>query len=192
MQSTATVWCFFDGLLLLLLLMKTTYSRYGGRTVTAVFGEMAERVRGRCASCRAGLSAPVRAGPVTVAAAPTGNGGPGDARGHGPVPHGPTMDSPVSPPLSAGRDALPYMGIKRTAPRDWSSARLPAPPRDGDRGRTHSARTVSARQILRVVVTAPPHPPRRPVDGPFAVSGGGVGCSDVSSRRDSGGRVCTM
>lgn len=102
--------------------MKTTYSRYGGRTVTAVFGEMAERVRGRCASCRADPPAPVRAGRVTMTAALAENGRTGDTPDHGPVPRKLTMDSPVSPPLSAGRAALPYMGIKRTAPRDWTSA----------------------------------------------------------------------
>lgn len=40
------------------------------------------------------------------------------------------MDSPDAPPFSARPVALPYMGIKRTAPRDWSrpgTSRRPRP-----------------------------------------------------------------
>jgi len=40
------------------------------------------------------------------------------------------LDSPDAPPLSARPAALPYMGIKRTAPRDWSrpgTSRRPRP-----------------------------------------------------------------
>lgn len=40
------------------------------------------------------------------------------------------MDLPILPLLSAVRAALPYMGIKRTAPRDWSipgTSRRPQP-----------------------------------------------------------------
>jgi len=40
------------------------------------------------------------------------------------------MDSPDAPPFSARPAALPYMGIKRTAPRDWSrpgTSRRPRP-----------------------------------------------------------------
>lgn len=49
------------------------------------------------------------------------------------------MESPGTPPRSAGRAALPYMGIKRTAPRDWSR-----PGTRAGRPRPNAFQTVSA------------------------------------------------
>lgn len=98
-------------------------SGYGG------FRKMAERVRGRCASCWASPPVPVcEVG--AVARRWTGNVPRPPRVDHGPLHRRSIMDLPISPPLAAGPAALPYMGIKRTAPRDWSipgTSRRPRP-----------------------------------------------------------------
>jgi len=66
------------------------------------------------------------------------------------------MDSPDAPPFSARPVALPYMGIKRTAPRDWSrpgTSRRPLP------NAFQTVNGISSRRRRRDVLPSPPSTP---------------------------------
>lgn len=100
-----------------------------------------------------------------------------------------TVDSPDAPPLSARHAALPYMGIKRTAPRDWSrpgTSRRPRP------NAFQAANGISSRRRRYVLpLRPPPIHPRYPVPRQPSLwrrrRRRCIRCNDVSSRRDTSG-----
>lgn len=84
------------------------------------------------------------------------------------------VDSPDAPPFSARPVALPYMGIKRTAPRDWSrpgTSRRPRP----NAFQTASGISSSRRRRRDVL-------PLRPTPSPIACNG----------RRGGGAMTCRL
>lgn len=96
-----------------------TYSRYDGRTVTVVFVKWPSGSGAGVHPIGRVHQRPV-SGVDSCTRRRTRDGQPTVQTDRGSIPHHQPMDSPNLPPLSASHVALPYMGIKRTAPRDWS------------------------------------------------------------------------
>lgn len=108
-------------------------------TVTAVFVKWPGG-SGAGARILPGRANPPASGGVGAGARSTAGDGTVTVRAvRGPLPGRRAMGPPGTPPRSAGRAALPYMGIKRTAPRDWSR-----PGARAGRPRPNAFQTVSA------------------------------------------------
>jgi len=109
-----------------------TNLRFGGRAVTEVFRKVAER-SGAGVHPAGQIHRRHTSGAGNGARRWDGDAWCTERADRGTLPrlrHRRLMDSPDAPPFSARPAALPYMGIKRTAPRDWSrpgTSRRPRP-----------------------------------------------------------------